>query len=207
VTGGTQAGDWKEWASVLKLSAMYHLQGIEKMAIERLLTLAAAAREWQDVLRVSTAWRLHGIREKAIQQLDRSSPDMAKLKLAMDCGVETWLRAGYVWLVQRSGAISEAEEEILGRTTTYKLFLLRHRRLQGFDGYSRSPAIDVIIGREFKEELEKANDGRNKYTIPSSSAQRNEGAEAAKDDLFYLSSTIFRVCRLELSETQQYADN
>lgn len=210
MTGRTQAGvslSWKEWASVLKLSAMYQMEGIENMATERVCTLAAAHRKWEDVLRVSTAWRLHGIHERAIEELDRSSPDETKLKLAMDCGVEKWLLLVYLRLVQRSQTISEAEEETLGQKTTYKLFLLRHRRLQGLWDHRSRREIENSIHRDFKEEMEKANNSRNHYTVdtPPSSSQRINAAETPKhDQWFYFTNAIFIVCSLMLIAAQKF---
>lgn len=176
------------------------MEKIRGKAFERVCHLAGTTGQWADVLRVSTAWRLHEIRERAIEELNNKVQDMNKLKLAIECGVEEWLVTGYLRLVRRSDSISKADEELLGQKTTYKLFLLRHRLLQGRQGYSSVPSLIGAIRRAFQEELKEVNNGRSHITIPSSlSSQRVKGTNTSKyDRRFYFTSAAFIVCSLVL---------
>jgi hypothetical protein len=99
---------------------------------------------------MSTQWRIQKLREIAIRQLaDKLSP-LRKVDLAIECGIEPWLMAGYMELVTRRAYISEEEEDRLGPSRTSNLFRVRHRRFQAATlPYDVQSDIQTTFEREF----------------------------------------------------------
>jgi hypothetical protein len=148
-----------EWTSVLKLAAMWQMERLQKIVIERMRLLTVDEPDgWTRLLDLSVQHLLSAARALAIERLSQfySIKEVAKVQLARKYHVVKWLKEGYEELVRREAFFSNEEEELLGSKTIIKLCRVR-------DGYLKSrhnsivyhPGPPTMIEAEFETELEE----------------------------------------------------
>ncbi|KAK7012803.1 hypothetical protein R3P38DRAFT_3014665 [Favolaschia claudopus] len=162
--------------------------------------------QWIGVLKLATQWGFLDARKLAIQQLE-TMPSIAATEhvmLARQYEVASWLRKGYLALVERQEIISVEEAEKIGWKTAFLLCQLRekcgktnnnsHRSRKGGYNYSSVSANpEYEIDRTFEAEFRLATLAAAAYeNTPSDTALRLEfmtpselidwGAPAPKPD-------------------------
>jgi len=142
-----------EWTSVLELSAMWQMDRLRQIAVNRMSKLGATAGEWTAVLDMPVRQQLLDARTLAIQQLSYYSniAGVDKILLARKYKVEQWFREGCQELVQRRECFSDEDKERLGWKTVIKLYRVRDVMYHGYSGSYTDPAAG--IGEEFEAEL------------------------------------------------------
>lgn len=157
-----------EWTSVLKLSTMWQMDKLQRLAIEKISSLPVTVEEWVSVLKISTSWAVPEIRETAIQRLSMFKIEpVDKVILATEYKVAKWLLEGYTELVLRSTTLSDQDEKRLGFKAASKLYRIREKRLRDFvdahvSAYTplnppgAENAVIPIIRKDFKKDLTKA---------------------------------------------------
>jgi len=145
-----------EWTSVLKLSAMWQMDRLRQIVVDRMSALGATAEEWTAVLDMSVRQQLLDARTLAIQQLSYYSniAGVDKILLARKYKVEQWFREGCQELVNRRECFSDEDEDRLGWKTVIKLYRVRDARYsRSHYGYPESGSYEDPIGEEFEAEL------------------------------------------------------
>jgi hypothetical protein len=123
-----------EWTSVLKLAAMWQMEGLLGIAVRRMRSLEVHELEgWMKVLDLSITPELSSARALAIERLpsSREINGVEMVLLARKYRVEKWLMEGYRQLIHREPFFSDEEAGLLGDKTVIKLCRLR-------DGHSKS---------------------------------------------------------------------
>ncbi|KAK0459182.1 uncharacterized protein EV420DRAFT_1677270 [Desarmillaria tabescens] len=153
------------------------LQGVESKDFECLLrVLLTEARlentpllpeQWLSVLRLANMWVMSKVRQIAIYELKKlSMTDVARVVYGKELAVPDWVISGYRDLVDRRNAVSEAEAQQLGLTTTLQLWQVQMKLVtrmpMGAMGYSygyRPPPTprDVFLNEVFEAEIEDIN--------------------------------------------------
>jgi len=152
-----------EWTSVLKLSAMWQMDRLRKIVMEKMskLRVIVTAEQWIAVLDMSVLLQLSEARTLAIERLSSYSNTVGvdKILLARRYKVEKWFREGCRELVTRDKCFSDEEEDRLGWKTVSKLYrardqYLKSRIYRSYEyAYTRDPEAD--IDKEFEAELRK----------------------------------------------------
>jgi hypothetical protein len=167
----------KEWASVLKLTAMWQMDGLTEVVLRKISSHTSHRREiWSELLEASAQYHLPKVRAAAIRELSKTftgyAQDAEQVFLAKKYQVKWWLQAGLSKLVRRPEMLSDDDAEILGWKTFGKINRAReqyHRDLyadeypyRNFWSDSLNRAIEakrpVDLETEFGEELNKMGD-------------------------------------------------
>ncbi|KAK0486311.1 hypothetical protein IW261DRAFT_1604477 [Armillaria novae-zelandiae] len=153
------------------------LQGVESKDFECLLrVLLTDARlentpllpeELLSVLRLANMWVMPKVRQIAIYELKKVGlTDVARVVYGKEHAVPDWVISGYRDLVDRRTAISEAEAEELGLTTTLRIWQVQMKLVtrmpMGAMGYAygyRPPPTprDVFLNEVFEAEIADIN--------------------------------------------------
>ncbi|KAK0454456.1 hypothetical protein EV421DRAFT_418402 [Armillaria borealis] len=153
------------------------LQGVESKDFECLLrVLLTDARlentpllpeELLSVLRLANMWVMPKVRQIAIYELKKLAlTDVARVVYGREYAVPDWVISGYRDLVDRRNAVSEAEAQQLGLTTTLQLWQVQMKLVtrmpMGAMGYAygyRPPPTprDVFLNEVFEAEIEDIN--------------------------------------------------
>ncbi|KAG7449824.1 uncharacterized protein BT62DRAFT_963326 [Guyanagaster necrorhizus] len=153
------------------------LQGVESKDFECLLkVLFTDARvestpllpeEWLLVLRLANMWVMSKVRQIAIYELKKLSlTDVARVVYGREFAVSEWVISGYRDLVDRRNAVSEAEAQQLGLTTTLQLWQVQMKLVTRMPmgamgsayGYRPPPTPrDVFLNEVFEAEIEDIN--------------------------------------------------
>lgn len=144
---------WEQWFSVFKLSMMWQMDEIQKLAVQSIFKQPFTVKDCEAVLKLSTLSRFSELRGRAMKALSTKLQPVDRIVLARECQIAAWLLLGYQELVDRNETISEADEERLGCRTAVKL--LRIRDQGRFQGYG-SDAKEAIIRTAFESELKEA---------------------------------------------------
>jgi hypothetical protein len=154
-----------EWTSVLKLAAMWRMDRLRGIAVERMKVLTVNdPGEWMEVLDWSDMHQFSDCRELAIERLSRPQAlsnikGVARVQLARKYRVERWLKEGLQDLAQRGDFFSDEEEELLGWKTVIKLYRVRighlKSRLSGTQVHSVRKSVRISIEAEFEAELKE----------------------------------------------------
>jgi hypothetical protein len=158
----------EQWATVLKLSAMWQMEKVQEKAIScivhRNLRFGWNNTAWIYILRSSTEWGTTKLRERAIRQLDNNIQGADRICLGMECRIGEWFLSGCMELVVRDDEISLMEEKAIGWGMTSKLFRLRHRYIQG---QIDDDGLHSIIFSELQKEFHFAQDASGLTTSDS----------------------------------------
>jgi hypothetical protein len=145
--------------SVLKLSALWQMDGLTEMLVEKLANVKGQRQAWIGLLQLATVHQLHDARALAIQKISTtfSRRGTDKVVLARRFGVKQWLEEGLLEMVQQSDPFSDEAVEIVGWKTVMKLYRLRERAQppRSNSSYHNQSAYDVKAGisKEFEKEL------------------------------------------------------
>ena len=152
-----------EWTSVLKLSAMWQMDTLRKIVMEKMSKLRAnvTVEEWIAVLDMSVLLQLSDVRAMAIERLSSygNTIGVDKILMARRYKMEKWFKEGCRELVTRDKCFSDEEEDRLGWKTVSKLYrardqYLKSRIYRSYEyAYTRDPEAD--IDKEFEAELRK----------------------------------------------------
>jgi hypothetical protein len=168
-----------EWTSVLKLSAMWQMDRLRKIVVEKMskLTVTVTAEEWVAVLDMSVLHQLSDARALAIERLSRPGniAGVDKILLARKHKIESWLWDGYQEVVIRDQCFSDEEEDRLGWKTVSKLYRVRDRYFR----YSED--IRAHIGKAFEAELREMGWSGLTTGTDLPRAQRNLNLKAMYD--------------------------
>jgi hypothetical protein len=142
-----------EWISVFKLTALWQMDRLREIAINRISNYRMDTISWTDwvyLLDLSTKCQLSDGRELAIQKMSYRSELLGiKISLARQYKVRRWFQEGIRSLVDRSNYLSDEEVNQLGTMTAIKLFRIREIRYR--TGNSGVKAIEDAFEAELKE--------------------------------------------------------
>jgi hypothetical protein len=148
-----------EWTSVLKLSAIWQMDRVREIAVERMTRITAGLTEWMAVLDLSIAHQLLEVRELAMRRLSTcAETGVSRILLARKYQVDAWMREGCQQLVERRECFSDEEEEELGWKTVSKLYRIRDKRFtdsqhRTYNLGGQSHLVKANIEQEFEAEL------------------------------------------------------
>jgi hypothetical protein len=140
------------------------MDGLRKIVLEKLSNTDASRDDWITLLDLSMERRYPEARRLAIEKITPTFGGIGieQVVMARKYGVKQWLRNGLRQLTERDQFLSDADEEILGWNTVFKLCRLREQRfkdvIQGYSNRSyRSPSygtpIPTSLEKEFGDEL------------------------------------------------------
>jgi hypothetical protein len=164
------------------------------MTLKKIEAEVDSSEIWIAALRLSTQLRIQGLRDLSIRMLSEELPCLKKIELAAECKIQDWLLEGYTEVVTRRETISEEDEEQLGWDTSFKLFGIRHRRLEKRVYYTASDRLKDIEST-LKNELADAamfDDSPISYLRPNLRTAINPDV-IQRDKLHYHDYTIFSV--------------
>jgi hypothetical protein len=169
---------WRELFLVVELSAMWQMDELRDLAIEKIILLPMDTSEWVAALKLSTLQFVTKIRDTAIDHLTPTDclPLMDKISLAVESRVADWLLSCLKEIVVRNETISLEEQEQLGVDMTLRLFRIRdrcHRNLYG----ASYPDADVALRTEFEGELNASEYTHGSYMSlkPASRPENRKG--------------------------------
>jgi hypothetical protein len=153
----------REWTSVLELAAMWGMDRLRGIAMEKMRGLTVfEPEEWMKVLDMADMQGLSDARALAIVRLSSLgiTGGVAKVQLARKYGVKQWLKEGLQELVQREAFFSDEEEDLLEWKTVSKLYRVRDGYLKSRNSYRNTRSV---FG-----DLEPDSEWRDSYPNPRS---------------------------------------
>ena len=146
--------------SVLRLSAMWQMDGLTAKVIQRLSNVKGRRQAWIGLLQLSTVHQLHDARALAIQKISTmfSGRGTDKVVMARQHGVKQWLEEGLREMVQQKDPFTDEAVEMVGWKTITKLYRLREclrvaRSNNNHFGQQEDVLAKAGVGKEFEMEL------------------------------------------------------
>jgi len=117
--------------------------------------------EWFSVLKLAKMWYFAEIHAIAVDKITTQSMDPVEMiVLAKEYFVTTWLKAGYVQLVNRKSVLSVEEAGRIGFPSGILVFHVREKKTAGASG-----SIESWVQTTFAEELKDMEKQHQHFTF------------------------------------------
>ena len=129
------------------MATLFLIHRINRTCRQGLEEAKFSADDWYNLLSVSHRYGCERARKrsiKEIEQLDPPADNVDRIVMARKFGVEQWLVAACVALVEREDPLTYAEAEKLGLDMTVAVSEAREKYIRDMYGYGESATVDLV---------------------------------------------------------------